>query len=63
MNDQPGNPPVRVTLFLYESPIPRHDRPGVQDAGWVDYSELLRRPAGFVPSVAADYQVRPEDLK
>jgi hypothetical protein len=54
---------VRVTLFLYESWIPRHDRPELREAGWVDYSQLLRKHAVFVPTVAVDYQVQPEDLK
>jgi len=61
--NEPGNPPVRVTLFLYESPIPRHNRPELRDAGWVDYTALLRHQAVFVPTIAVDYLVQPEDLQ
>ena len=56
----PANPPVRVELFDYQSPIPRHDRP---DRGaWTDYPSLLRDPARFVPVPLLNYEVRPEDL-
>jgi hypothetical protein len=56
----PANPPVRVELFDYQSPIPRHDRPNRE--AWTDYSSLLRDPARFVPVPLVNYEVRPEDL-
>lgn len=54
------NPPVRVELFDYQSPIPRHDRP--KTGGWTDYTSLLRDRATFTPVPLLDYRVRPEDL-
>jgi hypothetical protein len=63
--NEPGNPPVRVTLFAYESPIPRHDREelkGPNAPPWVDYSLLLREQARFSPRVLLDYFVQPGDL-
>lgn len=56
----PANPPVRVEIFDYQSPIPRHDRPKSEE--WTDYTSLLRNPARFTPVPLLDYQVRPEDL-
>jgi hypothetical protein len=56
----PANPPVRVELFDYQSPIPRHDRP--RTAEWIDYTSLLRDQARFTPVPLLDYRVRPEDL-
>ena len=63
---EPGNRPVRVTLFVFESPIPKHDREELQAPGgsaWVDYSELLRTKARYTPKLLLDYFVRPEDLE
>ena len=56
----PGNPPVRVQVYDYQSPIPRHDRPGA--SGWVDYTTLLRQESRFTGVPLIDYRVRPEDL-
>ncbi|HXX93753.1 MAG TPA: hypothetical protein VEN81_08970 [Planctomycetota bacterium] len=61
----PGNLPVRVTVFAYESPLPRHDRPellGPTAPAWVDYSSLLRDQARYSPRLLVDYFVRPGDL-
>lgn len=54
------NPPVRVTIYDYQSPIPRHDRP--KPEGWVDYPALLRRESRFHGVLLLDYRVRPGDL-
>jgi hypothetical protein len=64
--NEPGNPPIRVTLYSYESPIPRHDRKELQDpkgSSWVDYSQLLREKAAYSPTLLVDYFVQPGDLK
>lgn len=55
-----GNPPVRVAIYDYQSPIPRHDRPGA--SGWIDYTTLLRRDSQFSGVPLIDYRVRPGDL-
>lgn len=31
--DEPGNRPVRITVFVHESRIPKHDREGLKEAG------------------------------
>ena len=53
------NPAVRVILFEYQSPIPRHDRS--RTPGWVDYTELLRDHARFTRAVMLDYVLGPRD--
>jgi hypothetical protein len=63
---EPGNRAIRVTLLVYDAPIPRHDRKELRDPGapaWIDYSELLRDRAAYSPTTAIDYFVRPEDLR
>lgn len=55
-----GNPAVRVILYEYRSPIPRHDR--AREAGWVDYTEMLRDHNHFSRTVLLDYVLRREDL-
>lgn len=55
-----GNPPLRVAIFEYQSPIPRHDR--VKLPGWIDYTSLLRDNAVFSRKPLLDYVVRPGDL-
>jgi len=63
---EPANRAVRVTVFVYDAPIPRHDRNELGDprsAAWVDYSELLREKAAYSSTAVADYFVRPEDLR
>lgn len=62
MND-PANPPARVTINKHEALIPRHDRPEIKGALWVDYSKLLRREARYTRNALLDYTVRPEDLR
>lgn len=57
------NPPVRVTLYDYRSPIPKPDRAGLDPREWVDYSKLLREDARFTGILLLDYAVRPEDLQ
>jgi hypothetical protein len=54
------NPAVRVTVYEYQSPIPRHDR--ARRPGWIDYTRMLRDEARFTRAVLIDYLVRPEDL-
>jgi hypothetical protein len=64
-SNEPGNPPVRVTLFAYESPIPRHDREELKQPNapaWVDYALLLREQARFSPRLLLDYFIQPGDL-
>ena len=58
---EPGNSVVRVSLMVYESPIPRHDRKDLQ--GWTNYSELLREKAVYSPTLVEDYFVQPGDLE
>lgn len=63
---EPGNKPVRVTLFVYESPIPKHDREELQAAdapSWIDYTDLLRTKAKYSPKLLVDYFVQPKDLE
>ena len=54
------NPAVRVILYEYQSPIPRHNR--AREPGWVDYTEILRDHARFTRNVLFEYVPRPEDL-
>lgn len=59
------NPPVRVELNEFDSPIPRHDRPelkGPEKKHWVDYTKLLRVNAQHTKKVLLDYTVKAEDL-
>ncbi len=56
-----ANPPVRVIVYEYQSPIPRHDRR--REPGWIDYTEILRDHAKFSRRVLVDYFVRSEDLR
>lgn len=58
---RPENPAVRVTIYEYQSPIPRHDRR--RNPGWVDYVDLLRDHARFTRCVLFDMHLRPEDLE
>lgn len=63
---EPGNKPVRVTLFVFESPIPKHDREELQAAdapAWIDYTDLLRKKAQYSPKLLLDYFVQPQDLE
>lgn len=62
---EPGNKPVRVTLFVYEAPIPKHDREELHAAdapAWIDYTDLLRTKAKYSPKLLVDYFVQPQDL-
>jgi hypothetical protein len=56
----PGRVPARVAIVEYQSPIPRHNRP--REAGWVDYTAILRDHARFTPKLLLDYAVREGDL-
>jgi hypothetical protein len=65
-HSEPANRAVRVTVLVYDAPIPRHDRKELGDprrAAWIDYTALLREKAAYSPTTAADYFVRPEDLR
>lgn len=58
---EPGNRAIRVSVTLYDAPIPRHDRRDL--AGWTDYTALLREKAVYSPSLLLDYFVQPGDLE
>jgi len=61
-----GNRVTRVSVFMYDSPIPRHDRKDLGDphtAAWVNYSEILREKAVYSPTLVLDYFVKPGDLE
>ena len=63
---QPGNRVARVSVILYDSPIPRHDRKDLGDphtAPWINYTELLREKATYSPTLVLDYFVKPGDLE
>jgi hypothetical protein len=63
---EPDNRAIRVTVLVYDAPIPRHDRTELQGPGapaWINYSELLRDKAAYSPTTAVDYFVRPGDLR
>ena len=57
------NPPIRVTLYDYRSPIPKPECAGPGASEWVDYSKLLRDDARFTGILLLDYAIRPEDLR
>lgn len=57
----PANPPVRVVVYEYQSPIPRHDRP--RQPAWTDYTAILRDHAVFTRKPLLDYAVRDGDLR
>lgn len=59
------NPPLRVELNEFDSPVPRHDRSdlkGPNAPAWVDYTKLLRVDAQYTKKLLLDYTVKPEDL-
>lgn len=61
----PADPPVHVTLFNCECPIPRHDRPELSRPdrpAWIDYTRLLRDEAHYNRYVMLEYDVKPGDL-
>lgn len=63
---EPNNRVTRVSVMLYDAPIPRHDRKELGDphtASWVNYTELLREKAVYSPTLVIDYFVKPEDLE
>jgi len=59
--NDPSDPPQRVTVFICQMEIPKHDRPGRPAAE--DYPTLLRDPARIVNVPIVDYEVKPEDLR
>ena len=64
--NHPDNPPTRVVLNQFDSPIPRHDRAEVRGPNapkWINYTKLLRDDAKYNATVMIDYSVKEEDLK